>query len=306
MTDTLRLYVPADQAGRRLDQCLASLLPEHSRSRLQQWIDAGQVRVDGAPGERKQKVWEGACLDVVPVEHPADQPYKAEAIGLDIVHEDEAVIVINKPPGLVVHPGAGNWQGTLLNALLHHAPELADVPRAGIVHRLDKDTSGLLVVARTLTAQTALVRALQARDVKRLYQAVAIGRFESPDGEIDAPIGRHPTQRTRMAVVESGKPAWTSYKVLRQYHQAAWVECQLRTGRTHQIRVHLAHIGHPLVGDPVYAGRRVQPVAFPRQALHAYRLGFAHPLTGQAVHWEAPLPEDFRSLLATLETRHAS
>lgn len=306
MTDMLYLTVPAELAGRRLDQCLAALLPEHSRSRLQQWIDAGQVRLDGALVERKQKVWEGSRLEVAPVLHPADQPYQAEAIALDIVHEDESVIVINKPPGLVVHPGAGNWQGTLLNALLHHAPELAEVPRAGIVHRLDKDTSGLMVVARTLTAQTALVRALQARDVKRLYQAVALGHFERPEGEIDAPIGRHPQQRTRMAVVDSGKPAQTHYKVLRQFRQAAWVECQLRTGRTHQIRVHLAHIGYPLLGDTLYAGRRTGPVAFPRQALHAYRLGFVHPLSGEAVAWQADLPEDFRTLLDQLEAGDAS
>lgn len=306
MTETLHFNVPADQSGRRLDQCLASLLPEHSRSRLQQWIDAGQVRVDGRPGERKQKVWEGARLEVVPQMHPAEQAYQAEAIGLDIVYEDESVIVINKPPGLVVHPGAGNWRGTLLNALLHHAPELEGVARAGIVHRLDKDTSGLMVVARTPTAQTALVRALQARDVKRIYQAVALGVFEQAEGEIDAPIGRHPIHRTRMAVVDSGKPAQTLYTVLRQFRQAAWVECRLRTGRTHQIRVHLAHLGHPLVGDPVYAGRRAMPVAFPRQALHAYRLGFVHPLTGQPVSWQAALPDDFRDLLAILETADAS
>lgn len=306
MTDMLHLTVPADLAGRRLDQCLAALLPEHSRSRMQQWIDAGQVRLDGALAERKQKVWEGCRLDVMPTAHPADQPYRAEAIALDIVHEDEAVIVINKPPGLVVHPGAGNWEGTLLNALLHHAPELEQVPRAGIVHRLDKDTSGLMVVARTLTAQTALVRALQARDVKRVYQAVALGRFERPEGEVDAPIGRHPTQRTRMAVVDSGKPAQTLYRVERQYAQAAWVECRLRTGRTHQIRVHLAHIGHPLLGDTVYAGRRTGPLLFPRQALHAYRLGFIHPLSGAAVEWQAALPDDFQALIEQLEAADAS
>ncbi len=306
MTDMLHLTVPAELAGRRLDQCLAALLPEHSRSRLQQWIDAGQVQVDGTCVERKQKVWEGSQIDVAPVAHPADQPYQAEDIALDIVHEDDAVIVINKPPGLVVHPGAGNWQGTLLNALLHHAPGLEQVPRAGIVHRLDKDTSGLMVVAKTLTAQTALVRALQARDVRRVYQAVALGCFERPEGEIDAPIGRHPTHRTRMAVVESGKPAQTLYKVLRQYRQAAWVECHLRTGRTHQIRVHMAHIGYPLLGDTVYAGGRAGPIPFPRQALHAYRLGFVHPLSGQPVEWQAALPEDFQHLLEQLEAGDAS
>lgn len=305
MTDMLHFTVPAELAGRRLDQCLAALFPEHSRSRVQQWIDAGQVRVDGVLGERKQKIWEGSRLDVVPTAHPADQPHRAEAMDLDIVFEDESVIVINKPPGLVVHPGAGNWQGTLLNALLHHAPELECIPRAGIVHRLDKDTSGLMVVAKTLTAQTALVRALQARDVRRVYQAVALGHFERAEGEIDAPIGRHPIHRTRMAVVESGKPAMTHYRVLRQYRQVAWVECQLRTGRTHQIRVHLAHIGHPLLGDGVYAGRRAMPTPFARQALHARRLGFVHPLTGEPVEWEADLPVDFRNLLETLEAGDA-
>jgi 23S rRNA pseudouridine1911/1915/1917 synthase len=306
MTDMLHLTVTAELAGRRLDQCLALLLPQHSRSRLQQWIDAGLVRVDDALAERKQKVWEGSRIDVSPMAHPAELAYQAEDIGLNIVHEDESVIVINKPPGLVVHPGAGNWQGTLLNALLHHAPSLEAIPRAGIVHRLDKDTSGLLVVAKTLAAQTALVRALQARDVKRVYQAVALGRFERGEGEIDAPIGRHPQHRTRMAVVESGKPAQTLYQVLRQYRQAAWLECHLRTGRTHQIRVHLAHVGHPLLGDTVYAGRKIGPVPFARQALHAYRLGFMHPLTGASVSWEAPLPEDFRNLIEQLEATDAS
>ncbi len=306
MTDILSFTVPMALAGRRLDQCLAELMPDHSRNRLQQWIDAGAVRVDGQPGLRKQKVWEGALLQVSPVDHPSDQPYKAEAMDLAILHEDEAVLVINKPPGLVVHPGAGNWEGTLLNALLHHAPQLERVPRAGIVHRLDKDTSGLLVVAKTLESQTALVRALQSREVKRVYQAVALGRFDYLDGEIDAPIGRHPTQRTRMAVVPAGKEAITLYRVLCQWHGAAHVECHLRTGRTHQIRVHMAHIGHPLLGDTVYSGRRNGPVPFARQALHAYRLGFEHPVTGEAVEWEAPLPEDMQQLISRLEALDAS
>jgi 23S rRNA pseudouridine1911/1915/1917 synthase len=297
----LHLIIPAQHAGKRLDQSLAELLPEHSRNRIQQWIDAGEVSIDGKPASRKGKVWGGEAVLLRPIQHPSEQPYLAEAIGLDIVHEDESVIVINKPPGLVVHPGAGNWEGTLLNALLHHAPQLGQIPRAGIVHRLDKDTSGLLVVAKTLTAQTALVRALQARDVKRVYWAVAMGVFDHPEGQVDAPIGRHPTQRTRMAVVESGKPARTDYRVLTQYRQAAWVECRLHTGRTHQIRVHLAHVGHPLVGDSLYAGRRQVAVSFHRQALHAYRLGFVHPLTGAQVEWEAPMPDDFRSLIEALE-----
>lgn len=300
MSDLLQLEIPLDHAGKRLDQSLAELLPDHSRNRIQQWIDAGVVRVDGAPGTRKQKVWGGESVELAPIAHPSEQVWQAQAIALDIVHEDESVIVINKPPGLVVHPGAGNWDGTLLNALLHHAPELQDIPRAGIVHRLDKDTSGLLVVARTLAAQTALVRALQARDVKRVYWAVAMGLFDPVEGTVEAPIGRHPTQRTRMGVVERGKPARTDYHVLEQYGQAAWLECRLHTGRTHQIRVHLAHIGHPLVGDTVYAGRRQIANHFHRQALHAYRLGFAHPASGASVEWQAPMPDDFRILLEQL------
>jgi 23S rRNA pseudouridine1911/1915/1917 synthase len=303
-TDPLSLFIPPEHAGRRLDQSLAELLPDYSRSRIQQWIEAGGVALDGRPASRRQRVWGGERVAVQPVAHPSEMAHMPEAIALDVVHEDEAVLVLNKPAGLVVHPGAGNWEGTLLNALLHHAPELARIPRAGIVHRLDKDTSGLMVVAKTLPAQTALVRALQARDVKRVYWAVAQGVFERSEGEVDAPIGRHPTQRTRMAVVASGKPAQTRYKVLRQYPSCAWVECHLRTGRTHQIRVHLAHIGHPLLGDTVYAGRRSSPVAFHRQALHAYRLGFIHPLTGGHVEWEAPMPLDFRALIEELE--HAS
>ena len=301
MPDSLHFDIPTGHAGKRLDQSLAELLPEFSRNRIQQWIDAGEVRVDGGAATRKQKVWGGESVELQPAAHPSEQPYQAEAIALDIVHEDATVMVINKPAGLVVHPGAGNWEGTLLNALLHHAPELTHIPRAGIVHRLDKDTSGLMVVAKTLEAQTALVRALQARDVKRIYWAVAMGQFAQQTGTVDAPIGRHPTQRTRMAVVDNGKPAQTDYRVLKQYRQAAWVECRLRTGRTHQIRVHLAHIGHPLVGDSVYAGRRQVAVSFRRQALHAYRLGFSHPLTGEPVEWEAPMPDDFRALIEELD-----
>jgi 23S rRNA pseudouridine1911/1915/1917 synthase len=301
MLDRLDLDIPVEHAGKRLDQSLAELLPEYSRNRIQQWIDAGEVLLDGAPVTRKQKIWGGESVELRPLEHPSEQPYKAENIALDVVFEDDSVIVINKPPGLVVHPGAGNWEGTLLNALLHHAPQLEHIPRAGIVHRLDKDTSGLLVVAKTLEAQTYLVRALQARDVRRVYWAVAMGVFERPGGEVEVPIGRHPAHRTRMAVVENGKPARTSYEVLKQYRQAAWVECRLHTGRTHQIRVHMAHIGHPLVGDSLYTGHRRIEAHFHRQALHAYRLGFVHPLTNVHVEWEAPMPDDFRQLIETLD-----
>lgn len=307
MPQSRLLTIPPEHAGRRLDQSLAELLPEYSRSRIQAWIDAGLVRValgdTPASASRKLKVWGGETVSVEAEAHPAELPHQAEAIDLDIVFEDDAILVIDKPAGLVTHPGAGNWEGTLLNALLHHVPAAATLPRAGIVHRLDKDTSGLMVVAKTLEAQTQLVRDLQARAVKRLYWAVAIGQIQPPEGSIEAPIGRHPTQRVKMAVVEEGrgKPALTHYKVLRQYAEVAWVECRLATGRTHQIRVHLAHIGHPLLGDPVYAGRRHGPIAFNRQALHAARLGLAHPITGEAMEWEAPPPEDFAGLLRDLE-----
>lgn len=303
MSEHLTLTIPPEHAGRRLDQCLAELLPDYSRNRIQQWIEAGEVRVDGRPASRKAKVFGGESVWLRPAPHPEEMAHTPEAIDLDVLYEDDDLLVVNKPPGLVTHPGAGNWQGTLMNALLHHAPELAGVPRAGIVHRLDKDTSGLLVVAKTLAAQTALVRALQARDVSRVYWAVALGRFDPPAGSVEAPIGRHPVQRTRMAVVERGKPALTHYRVMEQFPAAAWVECRLATGRTHQIRVHLAHIGHSLVGDPVYSSRRAAAVPFHRQALHAWRLGLIHPRTGESLLWEAPPPGDFLNLLETL--RHA-
>ncbi|MEW5892368.1 MAG: 23S rRNA pseudouridine(1911/1915/1917) synthase RluD [Pseudomonadota bacterium] len=293
--------IPIDHAGRRLDQSLAELLPDYSRSRIQAWCEEGLVRVDGKPASRKHKLWGGETVELEPQTHPSEQPYQAEAIALDIVYEDADLLVLNKPAGLVTHPGAGNWAGTLLNALLHHAPQLNEVPRAGIVHRLDKETSGLMVVAKTLPAQTRLVRELQARTVKRTYWAVAIGELERDAGEIEAPIGRHPTQRTKMAVVESGKPALTRYKVLKRYPGATWLECQLATGRTHQIRVHLAHLGHPLVGDPVYAGHKRGRWDFHRQALHAVRLGFDHPVSGAPLAFEAPPPADFKQLLEALD-----
>ena len=310
MPEIRHLVIPADHAGKRLDQSLAELFPEYSRSRLQAWIDAGLVTVAGAPASRKQKVWGGEAVALTPESLPEETAFRAEAIGLDIVHEDDAILVVDKPAGLVTHPGAGNWEGTLLNALLHHHPGAAAIPRAGIVHRLDKDTSGLMVVAKTLEAQTQLVRQLQARDVKRVYWAVALGVFQRPAGDIDAAIGRHPTQRVKMAVLDDrhagAKPALTHWKVLRQYARAAWVECRLATGRTHQIRVHLTHLGHPLLGDPVYRGRTPgSPIPFPRQALHAVRLGLVHPVTGEFMEWEAPPPADFAQLLETLEARDA-
>jgi 23S rRNA pseudouridine1911/1915/1917 synthase len=300
MSETFELEIPAALGGKRLDQAVASLLPDYSRSRIQQWIEAGQVLLNGAAASVKQKVYGGEVVLVVAQIAPAEQVHQAEAIGLDIVFEDDALLVINKPPGLVVHPGAGNWSGTLMNALLHHGPLAHELPRAGIVHRLDKDTSGLLVVAKTLPAHTALVRDLQARTVKRTYQAVALGYFDMASGTVEGGIGRHPTQRTRMALLDhGGKPSVTHWRVLRQFEQAALIECRLETGRTHQIRVHMTHLGHPLVGDAVY-GPRKPPIAFPRQALHAWRLGLDHPSTGEPMQWEAPLPQDMVDLLESL------
>jgi 23S rRNA pseudouridine1911/1915/1917 synthase len=292
--------VPADCAGMRLDQALARMFPEHSRSRLAAWVKLGQVKLDHAAADAKRKVWGGERVSLALPHEARDTAEQAEAIALEIVHEDAALLVLNKPAGLVVHPGNGNWQGTMLNGLLHHHPPLAAIPRAGIVHRLDKDTSGLLVVAKTLEAQTDLVRQLQARTVARLYLALVHG-VVARDGFVDAPIGRHQTQRTRMAVTEHGRAARTHYRVLERYARATLLECSLDTGRTHQIRVHLQSIGHPLVGDPVYrAGRGTAPgplANFKRQALHAYRLGLVHPQSGAAMQWEAPVPEDLRTLL---------
>ena len=298
------LVVPAECAGLRLDQTLARLLPQHSRSRLQGWLREGRVRIEGvAEVDAKHKVWGGETIRVAIASDPRSGQSAAEAIALAIVYEDEDILVIDKPAGLVVHPGSGNWQGTLLNALLHHAPELAEIPRAGIVHRLDKQTSGLLVVAKTLTAQTDLVRQLQARSVKREYLALVHG-LVTVGGTVDAPIGRHPTQRVKMAVVAAhGKEARTHFSVRERFGTATLLECRLETGRTHQIRVHMASIKHPLVGDPVYGQRGgTAPLltAFTRQALHAWRLALLHPRTHREMSWESPLPEDFAALLLAL------
>lgn len=294
------LCVPDEMAGRRLDQILAELLPHHSRNRLQSWIREGRVQVDAiVRAEPKHKLQGGETLQIVEGEDEVLAAGEAEDIPLQIVYEDEALLVIDKPAGLVVHPGSGNWSGTLLNALLHHVPGIEAVPRAGIVHRLDKDTSGLLVVAKTLLAQTDLVRQLQARTVKRQYQALAIGELNR-NGTIDKPIGRHPVQRIKMAVVGNGKPAVTHYRVLEAFAGCTLVECSLETGRTHQIRVHMAAIGHPLLGDPVYARPQAKLPPFSRQALHAWRLGLVHPLSREHLHWESPLPADFSALLEYL------
>ncbi len=303
-----RLVVPAALAGMRLDQALGALLTRHSRTRLKGWIEAGFVSVDGIVVTEVRRKMRGG--EIVEVDEPAPAPHPgavaAENIALTIVHEDAALIVVDKPAGLVVHPGSGNRDGTLQNALLHHDAGLAALPRGGIVHRLDKDTSGLLVVARTIEAQTDLVRQLAARTVKREYAAIVHGDLARAT-TVDAPIGRHPTQRTTMAVVERGRPARTHVEVVERLGAATLVRCRLETGRTHQIRVHLMAIGHPLLGDPTYRGRRTQATALPeaarafaRQALHAQRLGLVHPVTRSAMEWEAPLPADFTRLLVAL------
>ena len=285
---------------------MARLFPEHSRSRLQGWLKAGLIRLDGGAAESKRKVYGGEKIEFSAEAAISPAPTfenAAEDIALNVVFEDEHLIVIDKPAGLVVHPGNGNASGTMLNALLHHAPQLAGIPRAGIVHRLDKDTSGLLVVAKTLTAQTDLVRQMQARSVKRHYLALALGTVER-DGSVDAPLGRHAVQRTKMAIVRSGgKEARTHYAVLERFEKSTLLECRLETGRTHQIRVHLASIKHSLAGDAVYGKSRSGDArldAFPRQALHAWRLALIHPASGVDMAWEAPLPEDFANLLDAL------
>jgi 23S rRNA pseudouridine1911/1915/1917 synthase len=301
--------VPAEMAGLRLDQALASLFQQFSRSRLQSWVRNGRLLVDGKTARPRDKVWGGEVLQLTVVPDRQEH-WQAQAIPLEIVYEDEAIIVLNKPAGLVVHPAAGNREGTLLNALLHHAPELEGVPRAGIVHRLDKDTSGLLVVARTLTAQKKLVEQMQARHIRREYLALVNGVLVA-GGTVDAPLGRHPVDRKRMAIVPSGKPAVTHYRIKERFAAHTLLDVQLETGRTHQIRVHMASIHHPLVGDPVYGGRLRIPKGageqvmhalrnFKRQALHAASLGLEHPLGGEWVEWRQPLPEDMDALLDVL------
>jgi 23S rRNA pseudouridine1911/1915/1917 synthase len=291
-----------DSAGLRADQALARLFPQHSRSRLQAWLKAGRILINGLSPDSKSKVWGGEMVEVNPEPSASMLSEQAEDIALSIVFEDDTLVVIDKPVGLVVHPGSGNWSGTLLNALLHHGAGFRDVPRAGIVHRLDKDTSGLLVVAKTLEAQTDLVRQLQARTVKRHYLALVHGE-PALAGEVNAPIGRHPVQRTRMAVVPGGREALTRYRVKESLERATLIECELATGRTHQIRVHMAYVGHPLVGDATYGKpRSADPRldAFPRQALHAWQLGLIHPKSGEPCVWHSALPADFDDLLVRL------
>lgn len=312
MPDTHDLFIPSELAGERLDVALAKLLPQYSRSRLQRWIDAGEVRLEGRAAQRREQVSAGQRVQVQAQFEPDERVLAGEpAVPFTIVHRDEAVMVIDKPAGLVVHPGAGIREGTLQNALLAMAPQLARVPRAGIVHRLDKDTSGLLVIAQTPQAQSVLVKALAAHEVEREYLALCQGVLTG-GGTIDEPIGRHRTQRTRMTVRGDGRAAVTHYRIERRLRAHTLLRVQLETGRTHQIRVHLAHLGHPIVGDPLYGGRRRLPAGaspqviealgrFRRQALHAARLSFVHPASGRRVSFEAPMPQDFAALLTILE-----
>ena len=302
--------VPFELGNKRLDQVAAQLFPDFSRSRLQQWIKDGQLTVDGQVIRARDKLVGGEVL-AIEAELAPEGEWQAEDIDLDIVYEDDDILVINKPADLVVHPAAGNYEGTLLNGLLHHCPQLENIPRAGIVHRLDKDTTGLMVVAKTLQAQNHLVAQLQDRSMGREYEAVVQG-YMTGGGVVDEPIGRHGTQRTKMAVMPLGKEAVTHYRVLKRFPTHTHIRLKLETGRTHQIRVHMSHIGYPLVGDTVYAPRtrltkgigpqlREVLLGFGRQALHARKLGLIHPATDEWMEWEVDLPEDFKNLLAALK-----
>jgi 23S rRNA pseudouridine1911/1915/1917 synthase len=298
--------VPESCLGKRFDQTIAEMFPEYSRSRLKEWILAGHVKVNGdVLTKAREKMYGGETISIE-TQVEAEERFKSQNIPLNIVYEDDDILVINKPAGLVVHPGAGNPDGTVLNALLHHCPQVDVVPRAGIVHRLDKDTTGLMVVAKTIAAQTNLVESLQAREITREYEAIASGVMTA-GGIVDEPIGRHSTKRTHMAVIHSGRPSVTHYRVMEKFRLHTRLRLRLETGRTHQIRVHMAHITHPLVGDPVYGGRPRPPKnateelrevlkAFKRQALHAAMLSLFHPITGEEMTWHAEIPQDMVAL----------
>ena len=306
----MQAQVPDLLSGQRLDQVAAGLFSEYSRGRLQIWIKEGNLLVNGKVLRSKDKIYAGDKLSLE-TELVADETWVAEPRELNIVYEDDDVMVIDKPVNIVVHPAAGNRSGTLLNGLLHYCPQLSEIPRAGIVHRLDKDTSGLMVVAKNLQAHRILVKQLQRREVEREYEAVVIGVMTA-GGTVNLPLGRHPVHRQKRAVIENGKDAVTHYRVLKRFRSHTHVRVKLETGRTHQIRVHMSHIRYPLVGDPLYGGRLQIPKGcsgalanvlknFDRQALHARRLGFIHPRTGEMVSWESELPADMQALLVALQ-----
>lgn len=306
----LEAQVPAEMFGMRLDQAVAQLFPDYSRSRLQGWIKEGTLTVDGKVIRPRDKLNGGERIKVK-TELQRIEHHAGEAIPLDIIYEDDSIMVINKPAGLVVHPAAGHDSGTLMNALLHHCPDIAQVPRAGIVHRLDKDTTGLMVVAKTIAAQTDIVAQLQERSMGREYEAVVNGVMTG-GGCVDEPMGRHSKNRQKMAVVGVGKEAITHYRVLEKFRAHTHIRLKLETGRTHQIRVHMAHINYPLIGDPLYGGRFRMPKGasgamqrvlkgFRRQALHAKKLELYHPESGELMSWEIDLPEDMQQLLAVLK-----
>jgi 23S rRNA pseudouridine1911/1915/1917 synthase len=305
----LTARVPDELAGMRLDQCLAEMFPDYSRSKLQTWVKAGRVLVDGEVLKGREKLDGGEEIEL---DAEAEQvvEYDAEDIPLDIVYEDDAILIVNKPAGLVVHPAVGNWTGTLVNALLNHVPSLDTLPRAGIVHRIDKETSGLLMVAKTLQAHNSLVEQLQERSIHREYLALVKG-WMTAGGTVDEPIGRHPVDRKRNAVRRDGKEAVTHYRLEQRFKRHTLIRVKLETGRTHQIRVHMTHINYPLVGDQVYGGRFQMPAdcspalaealrSFKRQALHATKLGLEHPETGEYLEWEQPMPEDMQNLIKLL------
>ncbi len=305
----LQVTVPNELAGKRLDQALSKLCPEHSRSRIQSWIKSDKVSVNNLNYKQKDEVDVGDVIKI-DAEINSDDKHLAETIDLDIIHEDDAIIIINKPAGLVVHPGAGNPNHTLVNALLSFDKNLDIIPRAGIVHRLDKETTGIMVVARTLESHTFLVNRLQERNIKREYQAVICGQLVA-GGSIENKMGRHPVHRTKMAVTNSGKTATTHYRVMKKFQHYTHLHVQLETGRTHQIRVHMSHIKHPIVGDPVYGNNNsikkgVDPALrdiiknFKRQALHAFSLELPHPVTGEKMKFTAELPEDINLLIEAL------
>lgn len=310
-TISFHTTLPESLSGLRLDQALAQLLPEYSRSRIQSWISNNQVWVDGKPQRSKNKIYAQQVVEVqadIPI---ANTTWEPQPIALDILYTDQHLIILNKPVGLVAHPAPGNPDHTLVNALLNYDPELAMLPRAGLVHRLDKDTSGIMVVARNLQTHSYLVTQIQNRAVKREYLTVVSGQVTA-GSTINAPIGRHKTQRIKMAVTDSGKPAITHYRLIERFGAHTYLRVFLETGRTHQIRVHMAHVGYPILGDPLYGGRLKIPAGcseslkstildFRRQALHAHRLTLTHPHTHETMQWEAPLPDDFKNLLHHLK-----